>query len=136
MILGDFDAMLYVTDVRRSVEFYRDVLGFSFDGWWSEEAADYVESFEDAGSPGYAQLSAGEQRIALHAAKGDAVLGGGAVYHLKVEDVDAFRESARAAGGEPSEPRDMPWGWRMTFLSDPDGHAWGFFSLLDEDVHG
>jgi uncharacterized glyoxalase superfamily protein PhnB len=130
MFRGEFDAMLYARDVRRSARFYQDVLGFRFDGWWSDEEHTYIGDIDAAGNPCYAILVAGDQKLAVHQAAEDAVFGGGAVYHLRVADVDAYREKVIAAGGEPSEAKDQPWGWRMVFVKDPDGHQWGFFTPI------
>jgi predicted lactoylglutathione lyase len=41
------------------------------------------------------------------------------------EEVDAVTEAWEAAGGRVVKaPGDTPWGGRLTWLADPDGHAW------------
>ena len=42
MLEGKLLPMLYVHDLVRSVEFYRDVLGFEFAGWWDESKRSFV----------------------------------------------------------------------------------------------
>lgn len=43
-----------------------------------------------------------------------------------VADVDATYEQARAAGWQPTTPRDAEWGERYFHLTDPDGHELSF----------
>lgn len=129
MFQNDFDIMLYVQDIDRSLAFYHRALGFDFNGWWSEEDDAYVKDWRTAGEPGYAELSAGPIRLSLHSADHD-VPSGGCIVHLRVEDIDAFRSQAEHRGADLSEPVDEPWGWRMSMTEDPDGHQWGFYTPL------
>ncbi|MHC4472530.1 MAG: VOC family protein [Planctomycetota bacterium] len=126
MFTGGFDVMLYVKDLRGSLELYRDAFGFEAKGFWSDSQERFVETWEEEGEPGYVELSAGGTKITLHASDGD-VSGGGAIYHFEVEDVDAFQRRAVENGVDASEPKDFPWGWRMCFVKDPDGHHFGFY---------
>lgn len=132
MFGDDFDVMLYVRDIGRSVDFYHGVLGFEFQGWWSEEQEEYVKEWDAAGRPGYAELSAGAARISLHASDGK-VSPGECIFHLRVMDVDTFYSAVADRGGDLSKPKDEPWGWRMSFLEDPDGHEWGFWAPVGND---
>ena len=51
--------------------------------------------------------------------------------YVIVDDVDAHCERARAAGATISyEIADQPWGHRMYGAVDPEGHEWGFASVL------
>lgn len=123
----DFDVMLYVRDVERSVGFYRDVLGFHSKGWWSDEAEAFVDDWQSAGEPGYAELSAGPLKVSLHASE-TPVEPRGCFFHLAVDDVDAYHGRVAEKGAGASAPRDEPWGWRMFSVEDPDGHSWGFYT--------
>lgn len=124
MLTGRFDVMLYVKDVARSFDFYVNTLGFGSRGFWDEKARDYVpESPADAD---YVALTAGTQPIALHATK-EEIRGGEAVLHFEVEDVDRFHAMLAERGIEAREPADLPWGWRMFFVRDPDYHILGFY---------
>ena len=116
--------MLYVRDLKRSVAFYRDVMGFEFQGWWDDVNAKVVDDYDDlAQPPGYAEVRVGEQSLGLHPAESITV--GEVVVHLVVDDIRAFHATVQAAGAEPSEPQLMPWGEWMFTVKDPDGHAWG-----------
>ncbi|MFN3648727.1 MAG: VOC family protein [Armatimonadota bacterium] len=128
MLLGDFDAMLYVRDVRRSVDFYVNGLGFTFGGWWDDSVHDYNLDLQAEGDFRYARLSAGPQPLALHATDAESAPGGGAYFHLRVEAVDAYHRAVTGHGVEAVLPSQLPWGWRMFTVTDPDGHHWGFYT--------
>ena len=49
---------------------------------------------------------------------------------FRVDDVDAYHQSLTAAGLQPDQPRDAPWGERYFHLTDPDGHELSFAELL------
>lgn len=127
MFQDGFDIMLYVRDIGRSVAFYHEVLGFDFQGWWSEERDGYVRDWSQAGNPGYAELVAGPVRLSLHGSEED-VPSGGCIFHLQVADVDEYHSEVRSRGADASAPQDEPWGWRMMMVEDPDGHQWGFYT--------
>jgi uncharacterized glyoxalase superfamily protein PhnB len=123
----DFDIMLYVRDVAGSIAFYDEVLGFDFKGWWSEQRNEFVKDWAQAGNPGYAELAAGPLHLSLHASD-DEVPAGSSIFHLRVDDVDAYHARLAGKGVAVSPPRDEPWGWRMVLVEDPDGHQWGFYT--------
>ncbi len=117
-----FDAAgLFVTDMKKMVSFYRDVMGMSTD--WS-------------GAPN-AELYSGSMRLIMYSRddfekmtsrpysypsglNGTIELSFGLPSY---EDVD--REYARVveAGAVPIfPPTDEPWGQRTSFVADPDGN--------------
>jgi lactoylglutathione lyase len=110
---------LFVTDVARSVRFYRDVLGF--------------ETPEDvAVDAGYVAVRRGDAVIGLGAAEGlptdHPVAPGstrpaaGVELVLEVGDVVAARDHAVAAGADlASDLARQPWGLTDFRLLDPDG---------------
>jgi uncharacterized glyoxalase superfamily protein PhnB len=110
-------ASLTVKDLQASLEWYRDVVGFTQN-----------EVFEQDGVPRAARMVAGDVRLLLNqddGAKGwDRVKGEGFSLTLSTgQDVDAIAEGIRARGGTlVTEPADMPWGVRMFRLVDPDGY--------------
>ena len=131
MYTGGFDVMFYVSDLKRSVAFWRDVLGVTFKGFWDDETHEFADDLDRAGPDVcYVTLDAGGQMLALHSTP-DEVKSGGAVYHLEVEDVDALHTRIREHGLEATEPEDMPWRWRMTFVNDPDGHCIGLYRPIE-----
>lgn len=115
--------MLSVSDLSRSLAFYRDLLG-----------AVISYRFPEQGEPAFVTLKIGEgSEIGLGAitGAGDALHGEPlrpATGHrielcVYVDDVDSAVRAARDAGfGVVLEPRDQPWGERVAYLRDPDGN--------------
>ena len=107
---------LTATDLRRSVAFYRDVLGFMVGEEWKENGA--VQGVE---------LKAGSVTVLVNQddfAKGrDRVKGVG--FRIRchtTQDIHRFAMQIKERGGMlDQEPKDMPWGERMFTLTDPDG---------------
>ena len=121
--LPKFSVNLLVRDVKKSMPFYRDVLG---------AAVRYAD--ED-----FAALSLAGTEFMLHAdhtydhhplyerlAKaGEAARGTGAELRVMGIDPDALEARARAAGIEVLQPAaDFPHGWRDVILVDRDGYIW------------
>lgn len=108
-------AMIYVKDVERGLQFYRDLMGFKL-----------IEDFRYEGTPVYARLRApgGDGTIALHqAGPNDSVSSDGVRLYFEVRDLDDFCHKLQRKGFYITQlPRMMPWGWRHAYLNDPDGH--------------
>ena len=108
-----------VSDVARSLAWYRDVLGLAF-------------LFE--APPGLAFLRGGEVRVMLARPEdGRAPTVGGTVLYWRVADLEAAHAHAVAQGARsahaPHRVAVMPdhelW---MAFLHDPDGHLVGLMA--------
>ena len=104
--------LVLVTDLERSVAFYRDVLGF----------------FEIDGGPGSAVLASGDTRVVLRTVYEVARDSPRVIYlNLEVGDIDAVYEELKAKGVEFAHaPRLVNQGqklelWSATF-KDPDRH--------------
>jgi lactoylglutathione lyase len=110
--------VLYVADVRRSVEFYM-LLGY-----------EPTYQFPLEGDPHYVGLERGDSSLGLSDANWpEAQLGitvGTAPrfeLFVYVDDVEAEVEIFRAAGHRVlQEPATMPWGERQAYLADPEGN--------------
>jgi PhnB protein len=109
-------ASMTVNNLGKSMEWYRDVLGFEID-----------ERHERDGKLRAASLNAGSVRILLNqddGAKGfDRIKGQGiSLYLTTQQSVDDIADRAKSHGAAlQSEPADMPWGMRIFTLHDPDG---------------
>ena len=105
-----------VSDLARSLAWYRDVLGFSVE-----------REHERGGKRMAVSLRAGEARIVLgqdDGARGaDRVRGEGFSLMITTSgDVDELARGVVERGGTPrSEPMDTPWGTRAFRIQDPDG---------------
>lgn len=115
LVALSLEASLTVGDVRRSLVWYRDTLGFTVD-----------REFERAGQLQAVSLRAGQVRILLaqdDGSKGqDRVKGVGFSLQITTaDDIDALADRAKRAGARlETEPADA-WGVRVFRLRDPDG---------------
>ena len=111
------EASLTVADLKRSVAWYREVLGFTMD-----------REFERDGRLFATSLRAGRVKILLaqdDGAKGlDRVKGKGFSLQITTaDDIDLLAERARRGGASEANPVDG-WGVRVFRLRDPDGFRW------------
>lgn len=109
---GEIKAVVYVSDVKRSAEFYRDVLGFELLGFSKLEGEEY-----------YAELAAGGPKLGLHepTSEGDDARVGRIKLYFRVRDVGAHRTGVAARGGRPGPLRETAWMTMFTVI-DPDGN--------------
>ena len=120
---GERLTLLYVSDVRRSVAFYKS-LGFVHDYYYDYQKEIYVWEWTEAYPPEYAEMTQGKIRVGLTTADDpDQVYGGGVRHYFLVEDVHAHFEMVDRNGivAEPHEVEIRPW---MNFFTvpDPDNH--------------
>ncbi len=102
---------LAVSDMARSVVFYRDQLGLKL--LYGGENASFT-SFSVG--EGYVNLILREEKPAWW---------GRLILH--VDDVDAYYQQLTSSGLKPSSsPVDAPWGERYFHIDDPDGHELSF----------
>ncbi len=114
--LRKLTAALTVNQIGRSLQWYRDVLGFVEEERW-----------EDDGQLRGVLIKAGTVTLMLSQddfAKGrDRQKGVG--FRLRadtVQDLDAIADRIKSRGGTlTQEPADMPWGERILSVADPDG---------------
>ena len=108
---------IFVSDIERSLAFYRDMFGLKLEHASPEH--------------GYASLEAGPVRIGLAKAGADQqdLIGRHTGVGLAVSDLEA--EHARLSGEGvvfTMPPERQPWGGFMALVSDPDGNIF----YLDE----
>jgi catechol 2,3-dioxygenase-like lactoylglutathione lyase family enzyme len=90
-----------VSDIKRAVNFYENVLGLKKTGEW----------------PYYANFDIGGVQFGLES-------GGKLQIFLIVDDVDkAFRELKSKGVNFVTEPKDEHWGARTAAFVDPDGNS-------------
>ena len=116
-------ASLTVSDLQKSIAWYRDIIGFTVD-------REFVREGRLLG----ARLVAGGVRILLNqddGAKGlDRTKGEGISLMITLgSGVDALAARIKEQGGSlESEPTDTPWGARAFRLKDPDGFKFAISS--------
>jgi catechol 2,3-dioxygenase-like lactoylglutathione lyase family enzyme len=103
---------LTVSDVDRSIAFYRDVVGFALDHDVSPGNGMRVVQLTPPGS-------------ACSIAFGTGMGGGAPVsnLHLVVEDIEVERDALVSRGLEIGEVQDLG-GVLYAFFADPDGNSW------------
>jgi len=112
--------ILGVTDLRRSLSFYRDTLGLQLRGTGGEFA------FLDAGG---VTLALREQKDLGQATNGRVE------FVFSVDDVSAAHESLRSRGVEfRLEPRIVTGDRYAADFRDPDGHVLSIFGPSPERV--
>ncbi|HEY1378830.1 MAG TPA: VOC family protein [Gemmataceae bacterium] len=108
-------AIVFVSDMKRSVAFYRDVLGLPL-------------KFE---SPGWTEFATGGATLALHLSE-TANSGGDSAKHppagrcrpgLGVPDLDEFHKRVVAQGVPCLQEPTTVFGTRVAQYADPDGLA-------------
>ena len=105
--------ILYVDDVERSAAFYTSTFGFEVRYRWPAEGA--LE---------FAFLRLEPLGIGI-ASRHGAAHNRGRDFELCIytDDADDAAERLRAAGAEEvTAPADQPWGERLTYFRDADGH--------------
>lgn len=97
--------MVYVSDMKRSVAFYRDQLGLKL----------------RFASPAWSEFDTGTTILALHPA-GPNNKAGTSEVGVTVQDLNAFYEARKAAGVTfTGPPKPQPYGSPLTQIQDPDG---------------
>jgi lactoylglutathione lyase len=129
-VRGLFETHLDVADLRRSVAFYRDLVGLPV----ALELPERGAAFHWIGAPGRAMLGLWSRGSAplgmrLHIA-----------FEMALEDVLGAPEQLRAGGVEPlsffgapaSEPSVIGWmPAAAVYFRDPDGHTLELLAMLD-----
>jgi lactoylglutathione lyase len=112
-----------VSDVEKSLAFYRDVLGFTPKERWEEEGA--LRGVEMVAGKVSFWLGQDDWKKGRDRVKGQ----GFRMYCETSQDVDGIAQRMRDAGLTLlEEPKDEPWGGRAFAVVDPDGFAITFAS--------
>jgi uncharacterized glyoxalase superfamily protein PhnB len=123
MIRGVDSVLLYVGDLETSLQYYRDLLGFT---------VNFVAPAEEGGVAG---LRMGDIALILHSDRdtrpgylpASGARGRGVILHVEVDDVDRYHGELVKRGVEISlGPTDQSWGARAMYLYDPDGYNLSF----------
>ena len=110
-IVAPVSRHLDVTDIVRTVAFYRDVLGF--------------EVHAKAGQP--PELTLGPARITLGITDPTTAERNRSILFFETDDVAATYDILAARGAKPTIPEDVNWiKMRMIEVRDPDGHTLWF----------
>jgi lactoylglutathione lyase len=112
-----------VSDLQKSLAFYRDVLGFTPRERWEKDGI--LQGIELVAGSVVFWLGQDDWQKGRDRAKGL----GFRMYCGTSQDIDALAARVRAEGGTiVEEPRDEPWGGRAFGVRDPDGFTMTFAS--------
>ena len=112
LFTGELKPVLYVRDVEETAPFYRDVLGFDFQGFASGDA-----------NPYYAEMIVAGVKFGLHepiSVAQETKVGRQRLY-FRVRDLRAHRARVLAWGTDAGEIKRTDW-MDMFIVRDPDGN--------------
>ncbi len=113
-----------VTDLKRSVEFFSETLGFDLQ--FSDEKFGYASVEVGPIRMGIAQIDSSDEaqraQVGRHTGFGFAV----------TDLVAAHAELAAKGVAFPMEPQKQPWGGFMALFEDPDGNVF-YLDQLDTE---
>ena len=121
---GEVKPVLYVSDVEKSAPFYRDVLGFDFQGFANTD-----------GQPYYAELIAAGVKFGLHepmSTDQEPKVGQQRLY-FRLNNLLVQRSRVLAWGGEAGEIKTTDW-MDMFIVRDPDGNEI-IFAVTNPERH-
>jgi catechol 2,3-dioxygenase-like lactoylglutathione lyase family enzyme len=125
--------ILIVSDLARSRAFYEDVMGFRYlDG---DDTSAFFKIHDDVFVLN--NYAGAEMMMNSDVVDRDARSVVRAIHSTGVEDVDAaYRELSDQGVEFVRPPEDRPWGMRIAFFRDPDGHIWEIHHEVAEDAAG
>jgi uncharacterized glyoxalase superfamily protein PhnB len=110
--------VLYSDDVRKSIAYYTEILGFEGSWEWDED-------------PSFGGVDWGDVRIFF--CKRDQGSPGTWIC-INIEDLDTYYELIKSRGAKIiSPPEDQPWFMREMLVGDPDGHFIRFGQGIERD---
>jgi predicted enzyme related to lactoylglutathione lyase len=119
--LPPFSLNLLVRDVKRSVPFYREVLGATVRYEDADFAAINLQGLEFMLHADHAY----DHHPLYERLKEPGARGTGAELRVMGIDPDAAQGRAESAGAKIIQPAaDYPHGWRDVIVEDPDGYTW------------
>jgi catechol 2,3-dioxygenase-like lactoylglutathione lyase family enzyme len=125
--------LIQVFNMRRSLEFYRDILGFEVvsdsgsgdDSSWVWLRLDGCDlMLNDQYEPGSEPATCPAERVKWH---GDTCL------YFGCRDTDAAYDYLKSRNIELDPPKIAPYGMKQIYFSDPDGYQICFQRQVNDD---
>lgn len=115
--------ILYTEDLPAARTFYRDRLGFTETFTFPAGTGPEFVAMRLAGGGSLALAAAGDGQVGAHGQAMHPRAGRQFELCVYTDDVDAAVAGLREHGVPVLvEPADQPWGERMAYVADPDGH--------------
>ena len=108
---------LGVSDIDRSVAFYREFFGFKVEDWYEAQGRLTWCWLKAGGAELMLQQLSADQQIRLNPAIGQSW-----VMYIRPQDIDATHARLKRAGFPLSDLVRTSYGARECFVSDPDGY--------------
>ena len=120
VITGVSTLFLFVKNLRRSIDFYKDTLGIPVAREGEQDARFEIDGFNVVI---HEDLTQDEfQKWKINPKPGER--GWGSILTLRSDNVDAeYKRLKELDVCFICEPMSMPWGTRMFLLQDPDGYV-------------
>lgn len=132
-VIGLYETHLTVSDLARSIAFYRDIVGLELARVIEErQVAFFWTGGKSVGMLGLWHAGSGPMKMRLHLA-----------FRMEPDQIIASVAQLRAKGVEPrgfrGEPVDEPVviGWMPAislYFADPDGHSIEFIAVLPDEA--
>jgi predicted enzyme related to lactoylglutathione lyase len=119
------EPFLYVTNLRTSMKFYHDLLGFTVGELHPDE---YNPTFAPLFTDGY-KLMLEEVEVELPAYHKHGACGSGIQLFLEVPNADEIYDRLKGCTQVVDQIANRPWG-RTFSISDPDGYIVSFYSSI------
>jgi predicted enzyme related to lactoylglutathione lyase len=123
-----------VSDLKKSQEYYRDVLGCQVDGWGHAERDGMTIILQQSNSPEDVHPNAVSKKRLDYPTDWDGPgFGWDTFIHVSWDDLDILVEEIRGHGGtiavEPFTGSHGSWEFKNTCIKDPDGYNIVFGSM-------
>lgn len=111
--------VLPVADIDATLNYYRDVLGYSVEGRHQDASGQVVFGSVLCGQANLYLSKTNEPIVANHC-------------YVFADEVDDLCATFKARGARiVDEPMDMPWGYRQFTLQDLNAHIFYYFRFSD-----
>ena len=120
-VVQQLKPLLAVSDIQRSIEFYRDRLGFNLTGQAENDGKMFWCSMERGGSAIMLQQAEEEDGPAEGRGRGVS-------FYFVCDDADAIHAELTSRGLQLSPPTMAYYGMRQVVVPEPDGYYFCFES--------
>ncbi|MBS3681830.1 VOC family protein [Ornithinibacillus massiliensis] len=126
-ILGKTIQVRLVSDLKRSLRYYRDVLGCKVDNWGHAERDEFIVILQQSNSEKDVRPNAISKKRSDYPTEWEGPDFGWDTYiHISWDDLDSFIEEVRGKGGtisvEPFIGKHGKWEFKNAYIEDPDGY--------------